>query len=312
MTDPNKKDIDQYSGIETTGHEWDGLKELNNPLPRWWLWCLYATIIWSVVYFVMYPSWPTLSGNTEGTTGYTQYRELAESQREITDRQAVYLAEFERASFAEVLDDPELYAFAYRGGETAFKDNCATCHGTGGAGAVGYPALVDDDWLWGGTIDEIETTIRYGIRAGHDETRYSEMPAFAVDQLLTTEQIGAVTDHVLALSNPNLDASAEGAEIFENECVACHAEGGKGDKYTGAPNLSDAIWLYGGERDTVMQTISKARFGVMPNWDGRLDQNTIRQLAFYVHQLGGGVVKQQTAEAETSTVAADAGRGGDR
>lgn len=300
MTDPHKKDIDNLSGMETTGHEWDGLKELNNPLPRWWLWLLYVTIAWSIVYFVMYPSWPVPGGNTEGTLGYTQYKELAASQQEIVERQQKYLARFENASTQMILDDQELYAFAYRGGETAFKDNCATCHMTGGAGADGFPSLVDDDWLWGGSMEEIEQTIRYGIRANHDETRFSEMPAFGRDEILTRDEIGFVADHILSLRDAGIDGNEQGALIFEEQCSACHAADGTGDRLVGAPNLVDAIALYGNGRADIIETIYNARYGVMPTWEGRLDNNTIRQLAFYVHQLGGGETVVAEAEVEAA------------
>ena len=159
-----KKERDEHTGVDTTGHEWDGIKELNNPLPRWWLWIFYLTVIWSVGYWVVYPSWPTLSGEgyrggTVGAFEWTQYQKLADEQQEILDRRAGYLEKFSDASFEKVMNDPELYAFAVAGGKAAFKDNCATCHGTGGAGAPGYPNLNDDDWIWGGDIGNLFVTI---------------------------------------------------------------------------------------------------------------------------------------------------------
>lgn len=291
MTDHNehKKDIDALSGIETTGHEWDGLKELNNPAPRWWLWVFYATCLWSLWYFIVYPAWPTLSGNTKGIKGYTQYKELAASQAEIVARQGAYLKEFQKSSFDQIMKDPTLYDFALAGGKSAFKDNCATCHGTGAEGAKGYPNLNDDDWLWGGTIEDIHQTLLYGIRSTHEDTRLSQMPAYGKDGLLKPAEINAVVDYVLTLSGgKQKDTYTQGSEIFQANCAACHGADGKGGRSVGAPNLTDAIWLYGGARDDVYQTVYNARAGVMPAWSGRLNENTIRQLAIYVHELGGG------------------------
>jgi len=203
-------------------------------------------------------------------------------------RQASYLDKFHGASFETIQNDPELYAFAVAGGASAFKDNCATCHGTGGAGGKGYPNLNDDDWLWGGTVADIDQTIRYGVRSGHEQTRLSQMPAFGKDGFLTKEQVGNVTDYVLSLNKAGVDAAHKGYQIFQDNCVSCHGADGKGGREFGAPNLTDAIWLYGGERASVYETVYSARSGVMPFWTGRLDENTIRQLAVYVHSLGGG------------------------
>ena len=290
MSDKDNKDIDDVSGVETTGHEWDGLKELNNPLPRWWVWVFLITVIWSLWYFVVYPSWPTLSGATEGTSGYTQFKELAESQQEIQDRQQAYLDRFEKASDKEVLDDPELYAFAMAGGASAFKDNCATCHGTGGAGAKGYPNLIDDDWLWGGRLDDIHQTLLHGIRVqGSYDTRLSQMPAFGKDKLLNKDDLNAVVDYVMTLSGEEAKPNFErGQVVFRKQCASCHGPKGKGLREFGAPNLTDKIWLYGGDRGSVYESVFYARAGMMPAWGERLDENTIRQLTIYLHQLGGG------------------------
>ena len=290
MSDKNKKkEIDEITGVETTGHEWDGLKELNNPLPRWWLWLLYITIIWSVWYWIVYPAWPTLSGATEGTSGYTQYNELAKSQDEITARQLIYLSRFEKDSFKDIMNDPELYAFAMAGGASAFKDNCATCHGTGGAGSKGYPNLNDDDWLWGGKLSDIHQTLKYGIRTGDIESRVSQMPAFGKDGLLKRNEIEAVTDYTLALSGGKRTATfSQGAKIYKEQCASCHGPKGRGLHEFGAPNLTDKIWLYGGDRPSVYKSIYNARAGMMPAWNERLDKNTLKQLTIFLHQLGGG------------------------
>lgn len=305
MTDHNlPPEKDSVSGVETTGHEWDGLKELNNPAPRWWILVWLVTIIWAVGYWVVYPAWPTLSGHTKGLWEWTEHKELANAQAEIKARQAAYLKDFEGASFEQIMNDPKLYNFAVAGGNAAFKDNCATCHGTGAAGGEGYPNLNDDDWLWGGTIDDIYTTLRYGIRGTHPETRQSAMPAFGKDGVLEVEAVNAVTDYVLALSGGEKKASYEaGATVFAENCAACHGPEGKGVREFGAPNLADKIWLYGGERDKVYNSVFNAHAGVMPTWEGRLDANTIRQLAVYVHSLGGG---EKAAPAVTEPVPTEA------
>lgn len=290
MADLNhKNEIDQATGVETTGHEWDGIKELNNPAPRWWMIVWILTIVWSAGYFVVYPAWPTLSGHTKGAWEWTQYKYLRDSQKEIIARQESYLERFRQADFNTVMNDPGLYAFAIAGGQAAFKDNCATCHGTGAAGGIGYPNLNDDDWLWGGKIADIYQTLRFGIRSGHPEMRDSQMPAFGKDGVLNRDDVGAVTDYVLSYSTGKKLATYEkGATVFAENCAACHGDAATGGREFGAPNLTDAIWLYGGAREQVYNSVFNAHAGVMPAWEGRLPQDTIRQLAIYVHSLGGG------------------------
>jgi cytochrome c oxidase cbb3-type subunit 3 len=302
MTDLKEKD--EISGTETTGHSWDGIKELNTPLPRWWLWVFYLTIVWAIGYWVVYPAFPTLSGEGErggtvGSFGWTQYKKLADEQQEIIERRATYLEEFSDASMEEIAQDNKLYTFALAGGKAAFKDNCATCHGTGGAGAPGYPNLNDDDWIWGGSLQEIYQTIKYGIRM-HDDAHQSMMPAYA--DMLKEEEISAVTDYVIGLNtgrSPILpeeisdEALAEyslGARIYRENCAACHGNAGLGMTEVGAPNLADAIWLKSedGSKDAIMKQIRNPKHGMMPAWVDRLDEDTIRQLTLYVHSLGGG------------------------
>lgn len=299
MTDEHRKvEVDEISGVNTTGHEWDGLKELNNPLPRWWVWVFVACCIWGAWYWVIYPSWPIPGGATKGTSGYTQYDELKASQAEIIKRQEAYLDKFDKSSFEDVMKDPELYSFAVAGGSAAFKDNCATCHGTGAEGGKGYPNLNDDDWLWGGTINDIYTTISYGIRSGHEEARSSQMPAFGKDSILKKEEIEQVVDYVLGLSEGKSNEAMPGYAVFQSNCASCHGADAKGGRDFGAPNLSDAIWLYGGTKDEVTNTVYNAHAGVMPTWQARLGDSTVRQLAIYVHQLGGGE-KDETKSVQT-------------
>ena len=290
MTNPkgkNKNNIDPVTGVETTHHEWDGIEELNNPAPRWWLWVFFLTFLWSIWYWVVYPAWPTPEDHTKGQYEWTQYKQLNEKQKEIVAVKEAYAKEFSTYEINEVQNHVKVYNFALAGGEIAFKNNCATCHGSGAAGNDIYPNLNDDDWLWGGSLDDIYTTIKYGIRSGHDETRFSQMPAFKKDGILSAEEVEAVASHVLSLSGRGID-DVQGAEIFAEQCVACHGEAGQGNRDIGAPNLADAIWLYGAGHHEIIKTISYARNGLMPHWVDRLDDDTIKQLAIYVHSLGGG------------------------
>ncbi len=286
-----KTEIDDVTGVETTGHEWDGIKELNKPLPKWWIWVFYACIIWSIGYWIVYPAWPTLSGYTKGIWGYSQRATVQQQIEQARAAQAEMNNAIDNASLAQIEASPELRRFAIAAGHAAFGDNCAPCHGRGAAGGKGFPNLNDDDWLWGGSLEAIHQTILYGIRSSQsDETRISDMPRFGADQILTSDQISDVAEYVLSLSGGEHDAAAaeRGKTIFADNCAACHGEDGKGNKELGAPNLTDAIWLYGSSKTNIVKSIETGRGGVMPAWSGRLSENTIKKLAVYVHSLGGG------------------------
>jgi len=284
------KRTDHVTGFETTGHEWDGIEELNRPLPKWWVYTFFACILWSLGYFVFYPSWPLISGYSKGVLGYSQRDTVAAQLADARAAQSHWRDQIATKDLKAIAADPELFQFAVAGGKAAFGNNCAPCHGSGAQGFPGYPNLNDDVWLWGGTLEAIRTTIRFGIRSDHEQTRANDMLAFGRDQILTRDQINDVAEYVLALSKQDHDAAAaeRGATLFADNCVACHNEGGVGNPELGAPNLTDAIWLYGGSRETIRQTIYNGRRGVMPTWDNRLDPVTIKQLALYVHSLGGG------------------------
>jgi len=284
---PTKIEKDSVSGRETTGHEWDGVKELNTPLPTWWVYTFYATIVFSIVYCVLYPAIPSLSSHTPGLLGYTNRNQLTQELAEQGRERARFVDRIRSASFDQIRQDPELLNFAVAGGRSAFQTNCMQCHGAGGAGSTGFPTLVDDDWLWGGKIEQIHQTIQFGIRNANEKSRNTLMPRFGADGLLTPEQVGQVTDYMLSLSGRG-KASPEGAKIFQEQCVACHQASGKGNQEMGAPDLTDGLWLYGGSRDAVYRSIFYARNGSMPAWGERLDEATIKMLALYVHALGGG------------------------
>ncbi len=276
--------------VPTTGHEWDGITEFNKPLPRWWLWTFYATVIWSIGYWLAMPAWPLVEGYTRGLLGYSQRAVVAERIADSRAMQAQYVEQIADASLEEIRADPELLSFALAGGRSAFAVNCSQCHGSGAEGSVGYPNLNDDDWLWGGSLEEIAFTIRHGVRNESDEdARFNEMPAYGRDELLEPEQIEAVVRYTMSLSSgEGTAAEGEGATIFAEECATCHGEDGKGIVELGAPDLTDAIWLYGGGYESIRAQVENSRGGVMPNWSGRLPPETIKQLAIYVHSLGGG------------------------
>lgn len=286
----SRKEIDEVSGVETTGHEWDGIKELNKPLPKWWLWTFYATVIWSIGYWVLYPAWPTLADYTKGALGYSQRAVVTEQVAAARAAQGKFRNALAATPLEKVKDDSELLRFAMAGGAAAFATNCAPCHGRGAQGFVGYPNLNDDDWLWGGSIEEIHKTISFGVRSGHSNGRDSQMPKFGIDKMLDDKQIADTAEYVLSLSGQATDKAAaeRGQKIFAEQCVSCHGDNGKGNVELGAPNLTDAIWLYGGTKEAVMESIRTGRGGQMPVWEGRLDPVTIKSLAVYVHSLGGG------------------------
>ena len=290
MTD-HREEIDSVSGTATTGHQWDGIKELNTPLPRWWVITFYLTIIWAVGYWIVYPAWPLLTSNTTGILHYSSRANVAVELANLDKIRGEKMATLATASLADIEKDPNLLALARARGKTVFGDNCAPCHGSGAAGAKGYPNLNDDDWLWGGTLDQIMQTIRFGARSGNAKGHEGNMLAFGKEGMLKPEQIVTVANYVRSLSHlptaPGYDA-AEGAKIFAENCAACHGENGKGNPDVGSKDLTANIWLYGGDDATIIDTITNGRSGVMPAWDGRLDPVTLKAMAVYVHSLGGG------------------------
>ena len=285
-----RKEIDATSGTETTGHEWDGIKELNTPLPRWWLWMFYATVVWAIGYWVLYPSWPTLTGYTHGILNQSQRDDVAKALSAMKVERAKQGRLLATATLAQIEADPNLFQFAREAGKSAFGDNCATCHGSGAQGFKGYPNLNDDVWLWGGTLDDIKKTITVGVRSTHPQTRNSMMPAFGRDKLLEPAQINDLVEYVVGLSGgkPNAQAVSRATQLFADQCAVCHGADGKGLREFGSPNLTDKEWLYGGTREQIKAQIVNGRGGVMPTWGSRLDPMTVDALAVYVHSLGGG------------------------
>jgi cytochrome c oxidase cbb3-type subunit 3 len=287
---PTKIEKDTISGRETTGHEWDDIKELNTPLPKWWLYVMYACIAFSAVWVVLYPAFP-IQGWT-GTTGWIAREQVVRDVAAANERMAPMMNRIREATPQQIAADPEMRSFAMAGGRIAFANNCAACHGAGGQGATGgFPSLADDEWIWGGTHDAILATIRHGIRAGEsDEERTGMMPRFVADGVLTAAQANDTAEFVLSLTGRSTDAAAveRGKPLYAENCASCHGEAGEGNRDLGAPRLTDQVWLYGSDRAAIARTIANPRMGVMPSWGGRLDAATVNMLTVYVHALGGG------------------------
>lgn len=286
------KPIDDTTGVETTGHVWDGIRELNNPLPRWWLWLFYATIVWAVAYWILFPAIPLINQATPGVLGYSSRANLEDELGKLAEARAVLDDKIASMSFAQIEADPSLLDYAERSGASNFKIFCVQCHGSGAEGSqeLGYPNLNDDSWLWGGSTDQIYQTISYGVRNDDAQSHQSLMPAFGAMGLLNRTQIEEVANYVRSLSGLDHDqeAAEKGKEIFAIQCAACHGPTGDGNPILGAPRLNDAIWLYGSSLAQIEAQITNPRMGQMPSWHSKLDDATRKKLALYVHSLGGG------------------------
>ncbi len=285
---PTKIEKDSYTGTETTGHEWDGIRELNTPIPSWWVWVFVASIVYSIVYVILYPAIPLSEGATQGVLGWDQRESLATELALREEGRADIMQQIADADAAKVEQDETLRTFALRGGAASFAENCAPCHGNGGGGRPGYPVLADDDWIWGGTLTAIHETIRVGIRSGHEDERYAEMPAYG--EILPQKERIAIAHYVASFTGKgDVAKAAMGETLYQDNCASCHGEDGTAIEDTGAPSLNDAIWIYGNDTAAILKQISKPQHGVMPAWEGRLDPVTIKMLAIYVHNLGGGL-----------------------
>jgi cytochrome c oxidase cbb3-type subunit 3 len=285
-----KRKLDETTGLEDTGHEWDGIRELDRPLPRWWLWVFYASILVAAIYWVLMPAWPGLRTNTPGLLHESDRANVEVALNKLAAQRGAEGRMLQNASLEQIEKDPKLQAYALAVGQSIFGDNCATCHGAGGTGAKGYPNLRDDVWLWGGTLEDIQHTITVGVRSGQPDARNSQMPAFGRDQILKPEQINDLTEYVTALSHRRADIAAvrRAAPVFQQNCAVCHGPSGTGSQAVGAPNLTDADWLYGSGRDAIHDQIWNGHGGVMPSWRARFDPATIKALAVYIHANAGG------------------------
>ena len=290
----SERERDDHTGTETTGHEWDGIKELDTPLPRWWLWTWYACIAVAVVYWLLMPAWPGISGYTHGLLGQSDRTQVVQDLQGLAAQRHAGESKLHAATLQQIEADPEMQGYAMQVGASVFGDNCATCHGAGGAGGKGYPNLRDDAWLWGGSLDEIRHTIQVGVRSGHAHARgEAMMPAFGRDQMLTDAKVSDLTEYVMALSGRKADAAAvaRARQTFTDQCAACHNPAGTGDVKRGIPNLTDADWLYGSSREAIHDQIWNGRNGVMPTWEARFSPETIKALAVYVHANAGGAAE---------------------
>jgi cytochrome c oxidase cbb3-type subunit 3 len=287
---PPKIEKDTVSGQDTTGHEWDGLKELNTPLPKWWLYTFIATCVWAAVWCLLYPSVPGISGYFHGVLGYSQRSSVDAEVKALAGQRSAYMDKIKATPIAAVRQDPQLMEMAITAGRIAFANNCQPCHGAGGAGRVGFPSLADDVWIWGGKLDDIEQTITHGVRSGDPDTRIAQMPKFGADGILKPAEIAAVADYVMTLFGPGPAGAnvAKGKAVFAENCTRCHGDNGDGNRELGGPPLKGAVHLYGDTREMVLSQLNNPRQGVMPNWNARLDEATIKSLALYVHSLGGG------------------------
>ena len=291
LKEQEHNNIDPLTGTATTGHDWDGIHELNTPLPRWWLWTFYACIVWAIGYWVVYPAWPLLTNSTQGVFGWHTRSAVVSDLDELKLVRGPMMDKLTDASVADIVKDPKLTDFARALGRTAFADNCAPCHGAGGGGAKGYPNLNDDDWLWGGKLASIEQTVRHGARSGDKDDHEGNMPAFGREGMLKPNQISATADFVRSLSGLAVEKGADlalGKQVFADNCTVCHGPEGKGNREVGAPNLTDKIWLYGPDKETIMQGIQNGRGGTMPAWQGRLSEPVLKALVVYVYSFGGG------------------------
>lgn len=285
MADPR---LDEATGQTTTGHSYDGIEELNTPLPRWWLWTFYATIFWGLLYTIAYPAWPLVSRATEGLIGYSTRAEVVEAIATHEARNADLVSQLVTTDLASLEPGNDLHRYAANRGGAVFRSQCSQCHGSGAAGALGYPNLLDNDWLWGGELEQIAYSIRHGIRNETDpDAHWSEMPAFGRDEILPEEDIALIANYVQGLSTGQ-NASERARGLYLDSCSSCHGDAGLGDPDLGAPNLADQIWLYGGDIENIVESITYARFGVMPAWGRRLSEEDVRAVAVYVHALGGG------------------------
>ncbi|MCP4935463.1 MAG: cytochrome-c oxidase, cbb3-type subunit III [bacterium] len=291
------KEIDHITGTETTGHAWDGdLKELNTPLPGWWVWIFWITIVWGIAYSFVYPHWVIGTKVLPTVFDWSSRGDVHKALDAAKTTMAPQFAKLEKASLADLRSDAALSKFADKAGEAVYGDNCVACHGTGANGVFsgsGYPNLTDNDWLYGGKLEDIVETVRVGIRSGHEDERTNTMAAYGDDKTLNADQIKNVAGYVLSFSGNSLAGAdiAKGKQIYLEEaaCNACHGDDGKGvSEIPGAPNLADKIWLFGGSAEKIITSITHGRKGVMPAWDARLTPAQIKAVAVYVHSRGGG------------------------
>jgi cytochrome c oxidase cbb3-type subunit 3 len=286
------KETDPVTGRKMTGHIWNGIKELDTPVPRGVLLFLIVTHIFAALWWTLEPAWPLGSTYTRGLIGSDQRQVVERKIVEAATSRVPWIEKIETKSFDEIRADEVLMAKVNSSGHQLFGDNCAACHGRDGRGGQNYPDLTDDDWLWGGDPQRIVETMTVGVNSRHSKSRVSQMPAFGADEMLDRKQVSDVAAYVYSLSNSQA-SSAEvaaqvnaGHEVFLRSCASCHGQDAKGKQDMGAPNLTDGRWVYGGSLDRIIQTVHGGRQGHMPTWDERLSPAEIKILALYVNALG--------------------------
>lgn len=277
------REVDPFTGYDTTGHDWNGIRELNTPFPKIALWALILSVVYSVIAWVLLPAWPLWGDYTRGLLGLDQGEMAVERYQAISAEREDWMARFGEGDFAALKDDETLMLSAMPAAHRLFEDNCAACHGENGGGGPGFPVLHDDYWLWGGDPETVAETLHVGINTGSDDARFGQMPAFG---WMERGERSALTDYVTALPQGNADPDSAGGMLFAENCAACHAEDGGGGMMNGAPSLTDDAVIYGQDRAAVLETLRNGRQGVMPAWSGRLSDAEINLLALYVSTLG--------------------------
>lgn len=282
------EDRDKYTGYLTTGHEWNGIKELNTPVPRAVYFFLLIAFLFSLVYWVLMPAWPLGVSYTTGVLGVDQRDIVRDSIKIATTDRSDWTKQVEDESYREIQASPRLMSAARQTGRTLFGDNCSACHGIDARGGRGFPNLTTRSWLWGGDPEAIAETIRVGINAPHPDSRSAQMPAFGRDQILNPAEIDNVVAFVRSLSEPAAEGTRDvnaGKEVFAANCAACHGDDAKGNSDAGAPDLTDKSWIYGGDPQTITNTVRNGRQGVMPTWESRLSTLERKILALYLVDL---------------------------
>ncbi|MDX0407994.1 cytochrome-c oxidase, cbb3-type subunit III [Sinorhizobium medicae] len=286
------EEVDPISGRKTTGHEWNGIKELDTPVPRGVLLFLVVTHVFALLWWVLLPTWPLGTTYTKGLLGIDERNVVEEKLAAAAAVRAVWEKRIDTLSYEQIRADEGLMATVRSTGHQLFGDNCGVCHGVDGKGRSNYPDLTDDDWLWGGGPEDIEQTLRVGINTRHIESRVAQMPSFGRDQMLERNQVRDVAAYVYSLTNPgystpeNIGRIEAGREVFLTTCAACHGEDARGSREVGAPNLTDSYWIYGGTMQSIIESVHGGRQGHMPTWDERLTPAEIKILALYVNSLG--------------------------
>ena len=285
---PTKIEKDAVTGHVTTGHEWDGLQELNRPLPKWWIYVFAASVVWAVGFCLLYPSMPGITGYFHGIVGYSQRDTVDSDVAAVMQQRAGAMDKIKALSFADIRKDPQLLSVAQTAGRITFAENCQPCHGAGGGGNPGFPTLAAGNWLWGGKLQDIQQTVTFGIRSGLDDARNSQMPRFGADGILKPAEIQAVADYVASLYGLPVTGATDGKRLFAENCAVCHGDAGQGNREVGGPRLAARTHLHGDDRAAIVAQIINPRMGVMPNWNTRLDLAKIKSVTLYVHSLGGG------------------------